>query len=365
MNQKMVWYDARTCKNENVLSFVYNHSFSYILVNIEAFKQVKAPRKVKFIIEVNKKEEIDSLEKEHVIFSKNEEILKYAREKEFKAAVYLDVNDEATMNHVCDIGNKYDFVIINFKEPTNIPLELIIAKMQGKNTRVLKVVDNCLDMQIAFGVMESGSDGVLFNSSDIQEIKRVDNFIEKESITKIPLVSAKVIENSYIGMGERVCIDTVSILKKNEGMIIGSTSEGGLLVSSENHYLPYMELRPFRVNAGALHSYIWTPDGKTQYLTELKAGNEVLAVDTDGNVRTVVVGRVKIEKRPLLKIMVELEDGRRLNTIVQDDWHIRIFGGNKEVRNASMIEPGDEMLVYFCEGGRHTGTKIQETFLEK
>ena len=60
-------------------------------------------------------------------------------------------------------------------------------------------------------------------------------------------------------MGDRGCIDTTSIMTKDEGMIVGSTSAGGILVCSETHYLPYMELRPFRVNAGGVHSYVLSP----------------------------------------------------------------------------------------------------------
>jgi 3-dehydroquinate synthase II/3-amino-4-hydroxybenzoic acid synthase len=88
-------------------------------------------------------------------------------------------------------------------------------------------------------------------------------------------------------------------------MLIGSKSNGGILVSSETHYLPYMELRPFRVNAGAIHSYVWGPDNMSPYLSELKAGSKLLCVDTGGNAREVAVGRAKIETRPLLMICAQ------------------------------------------------------------
>lgn len=42
------------------------------------------------------------------------------------------------------------------------------------------------------------------------------------------------------------------------------------------------------------------PGGKTCYLAELKAGKEILVVDQNGIQRTAVVGRVKIETRPLI-----------------------------------------------------------------
>ncbi|HEX9059692.1 MAG TPA: 3-dehydroquinate synthase II, partial [Clostridia bacterium] len=220
------------------------------------------------------------------------------------------------------------------------------------------------DAVIAFGVMEKGSDGVLLSTDSMEEIVEVDKFMKKEKTTNVKMVCAKVTEVRHIGMGERACIDTTSILKQNEGMIIGSTSSGGILVSSETHYLPYMDLRPFRVNAGAVHSYVWGADGMTPYISDLKAGSKLLGVDTDGNAREVLVGRVKIEVRPLLLINAEA-DGVAINVIVQDDWHIRIFGSSGEVRNASEIKPGDELLGYVCQSGRHVGLKIDENIIEK
>lgn len=212
--------------------------------------------------------------------------------------------------------------------------------------------------------MEVGSDGVLLKTEDMDQIVEVNNFMSKEEKGKIELVKGKVMDVQHVGMGYRSCIDTTTLMKENEGMLIGSTSEGGILVSSETHFLPYMELRPFRVNAGAVHSYVWAPEGMTAYLTELKAGSKVLCVDTEGNTREVTVGRVKTELRPLLKIEVEAE-GVNINVIVQDDWHIRILGGNGEPLNASTLKPGDEVLAYVCAGGRHVGIKIDERLREK
>ena len=40
----------------------------------------------------------------------------------------------------------------------------------------------------------------------------------------------------------------------------------------ENSHVPP---RPFRVNAGAVHAYVLTPEGKTKYLEELRSGEEV------------------------------------------------------------------------------------------
>ena len=53
---------------------------------------------------------------------------------------------------------------------------------------------------------------------------------------------------------------------------------------------------------GPVHAYVAVPGGKTCYLSELRTGREVIVVDQKGKQRTAVVGRVKIEKRPLILV---------------------------------------------------------------
>lgn len=53
---------------------------------------------------------------------------------------------------------------------------------------------------------------------------------------------------------------------------------------------------------GSVHAYVLVPGGKTCYLSELKSGKEVIVVDQKGRQRTAVVGRVKIESRPLILV---------------------------------------------------------------
>jgi len=125
-----------------------------------------------------------------------------------------------------------------------------------------------------------------------------------------------------------------------------------------------MNLRPFRVNAGAIHSYVWMPNDAAEYITDLTAGSKVLCVNTKGETRELVVGRIKMEVRPLLLIKGEAA-GKELNVIVQDDWHIRIMGADGKPKNASIIKPGEELLAYVCEPGRHVGIKVNETIFEK
>jgi len=165
-------------------------------------------------------------------------------------------------------------------------------------------------------------------------------------------------------MGYRGCVDTTTLFEKDEGMLVGSTSAGGLLVCAEVHHLPYMNLRPFRVNAGAVHSYLWGPR-LSEYITDLAPGSEALAVSSKGVARPVCVGRVKIEVRPLRLIEALAEDGTKLNLFIQDDWHVRVFDADGLPRNCTMLEVGDHLLAHVCEPGRHVGIKVEETIDER
>jgi 3-dehydroquinate synthase II/3-amino-4-hydroxybenzoic acid synthase len=212
-------------------------------------------------------------------------------------------------------------------------------------------------------VLERGPDAVLLRVSSAQEIATVSRALISSQDEKLELAEAEVTRVASIGIGMRGCVDTAALFAADEGIAVGSTSWGGLLVCAEVHHLPYMNLRPFRVNAGAVHSYVWAPRNRTQYITDLRAGESVLAVATDGRARAVLVGRVKIEMRPLRLIECRLGD-QLINTIVQDDWHVRLFDAAGAVRNCTSIRPGDRMLALPAVPGRHVGIAVSEQIEE-
>jgi hypothetical protein len=159
-----------------------------------------------------------------------------------------------------------------------------------------RVAADPAEAKIIFGVLELGSDGVLMAARAVGDATRL---IRSASATtgSIELVELTVTATADIGSGERACVDTCAYLAKDEGMLVGSHSKGMVLCVSETHPLPYMATRPFRVNAGAIHSYTLSAEGRTRYLSELTAGSQLLAVGADGRTRLVPVGRVKIETR--------------------------------------------------------------------
>jgi 3-dehydroquinate synthase II len=254
-------------------------------------------------------------------------------------------------------------VVVRAENWKIIPMENLIAYFQGSGTRLLAEVRTAAEAKLFLETMEVGVDGVLLRSPEANEVRALRRFLESKG-PSVGLVSAKVTAVRALGLGDRVCVDTCSLLKPGEGMLVGNASSALFLVHAETIESGYVAPRPFRVNAGAVHAYILLPDGATKYLSELRAGDEVLVVDSSGTARGAIVGRVKIERRPL--VLVEAEsDGRRHTTIAQNAETIRFVIPAGGARSVAELKEGDEVLLHLEEGGRHVGMKIQETIQEK
>lgn len=361
-----VWFDGRqvSLENQDIWGLINNSAINKIIITMDQREEGYFPLKTEFITQVSSQDDFEEINRGETVLSSDFALLKIAQQKGLKTCAYFNIEGREALESAWQNATDYDYILVDFDLPTNIPLELIIARLQNSKTVILKNVMSLSELEVAFGVMEQGSDGVVFTSTDIHEILKVSDYLQTQDSSTIELKRLIVAEIRHIGMGMRACIDTTGLMTQEEGMLIGSTSQGGIFVCSETHFLPYMNLRPFRVNAGAIHSYVWMPDNAAEYLTDLAAGSQVLCVNTKGVVRSLTVGRMKMEMRPLLLIRGQAE-GKEINVIVQDDWHIRIMGADGLPKNATLIKPGDELLAYVSEPGRHVGIKVNETILEK
>lgn len=250
-------------------------------------------------------------------------------------------------------------VIVRTSDWTVIPLENLIAQTE----KLIAEVSDSREAETALGILEKGVDGVLINSQDPAEVKKAIATARKTRQT-LQLKTARIVKVIHSGMGDRVCIDTCTMMSQGQGMLVGNSSRALFLVHSETVVNPYVEPRPFRVNAGPVHAYTFLADNKTKYLSELKAGDLILIVDYQGKTEEAIVGRTKIEKRPLLFIQAELE-GEILTTILQNAETIRLTQPDGQPVSVIDLHPGSEVLVYTEEAGRHFGMKIKETILEK
>jgi 3-dehydroquinate synthase II len=253
-----------------------------------------------------------------------------------------------------------DFVIIEVKDWKIIPLENIIAKLHKIHTKIFAIAKTPEEVRKMFSILEVGVDGVIFTATSINEVREVMVYLGTKSFD---MKAAKITEIKEVGDGERVCVDTASMLHKGEGMLIGSRSNFLFLVHNESVGSSFTSPRPFRVNAGAVHCYTLSPDGTTNYLSEVETGSEVLILNSKGKARRVTVGRSKIERRPMLMIKATV-GGETGGIIAQDAETIRFVKSNGQLVSVTHLKKGDTVMVHSKPAmGRHFGMEVSDEYI--
>jgi 3-dehydroquinate synthase II len=273
----------------------------------------------------------------------------------------FNVSSNKDIENILDSAKKgLDFVIIEVKDWKIIPLENIIAKLHKMHTKIFSIARNAKEARKMFSILDVGVDGVIFNTGSMNEVRQALVYLGSKSFE---LSSAKIVEIQEVGDGERVCVDTASMLNKGEGMLIGSRANFLFLVHNESVGSSFTSPRPFRVNAGAVHCYTLAPDGTTKYLSELETGVEILVLDSKGKARRAAIGRCKIEKRPML--MIKAKVGDEIGGIIaQDAETIRFVKSNGQLVSVTHLKKGDSVLVHSKPAtGRHFGMEVSDEYI--
>lgn len=374
----VLWFDTgklrRRDPSDDLFARVSHSSYTGIVVapeDVQTFLPV-IPERMSVILRADAGADLSFLsaippDKRIVVGLTDPERLLALKRDGYKTCFFCQVDDQDSLTRSIEEGGKFDHVSICFRDSTNIPLELVVATLQNSDAIVIKEIkaNDVDDAVVALGVMEAGADGVIFSPTSHDAFDKFQLQIERLKNPPVPMSVGTVVESRPVGMGFRACIDTATMFEKDEGILVGSTSQGGLLCCPEVFPMPYMDLRPFRVNAGAVHSYVYGAQNRTAYISELKAGSSVMVVSTKGVAQTVPVGRAKIEKRPLRMICVQFPDDKKVNVLLQDDWHLRIFSDAGTPRNIDGLKLGDKLLGHVTNMGRHVGIKIDEAIIER
>ena len=241
-----------------------------------------------------------------------------------------------------------------------IPVENLLAEQKGE---LGLEVASARQAGLASGILEKGADFLVLLPETAGEMGDIVREL-RLSEGYLGLETARVTEIRPVGLGHRVCVDTCSVLRTGQGLLAGNSSGFTFLVHAETEENPYVASRPFRINAGAVHSYCVLPGDRTCYLEELRAGDEALVVDAQGGTTLTTVGRVKIEVRPLLLIAAETESGRG-QVFVQNAETIRLVTPEGRPVSVVSLREGDQVLCRTEQGGRHFGMRITENIEER
>jgi 3-dehydroquinate synthase II len=250
-------------------------------------------------------------------------------------------------------------VIVRASDWKIIPLENILSR--GNN--LFLEIESLQEGETAFRILEKGVDGVVVNNSDPEALRHILRSLKRAS-ERFELLAARIKHIESLGLGDRVCVDTCSSMILGEGVLVGNSSQALFLVHSESVENSFVNTRPFRVNAGPVHAYIRLANGQTKYLSEVRSGDKLPIVNYEGKSYPAVVGRVKMERRPLALVEAE-ENGQNLSIILQNAETIRLTEPCGNAVSLVDLKKGSEVLVYRERAGRHFGVPVDETITER
>tara|TARA_B100000214_G_scaffold28514_1_gene18562 strand:- start:126 stop:1100 length:975 start_codon:yes stop_codon:yes gene_type:complete len=285
----------------------------------------------------------------------------------------VDVSNSAGQAQARAMAGSVEWILLDLGEWKMIPIENIIAACDGGPTKVAARISSAEQVLGAAFALQIGVDALLVDEKTLstaliaksQRGEVVTETIDEISTQEIELSNLEVIEVREGGVGDRVCVDLTSMLDQEEGMIVGSSSKSMVLVHGETVESEFVPTRPFRVNAGAAHSYIMMADGTTSYLSELKMGDEVMVVNSNGDSRNCVVGRVKIEKRPFILFRWKNENYNEAGVLLQQAETVRLISESRELVSVTELVPGMKLLGWNGGAGRHVGRTISAEVDEK
>jgi 3-dehydroquinate synthase II len=250
-------------------------------------------------------------------------------------------------------------VVVRGGDWTIVPLENLLSKTRN----IFVEIRDPQEGRTALGILEKGVEGVVINNPDPDAVRQI-LLMFKEKKENLELLTVRVKRIEPLSSGDRVCVDTCSSMDLGEGMLVGNSSQALFLIHSENVENPFVNTRPFRVNAGPVHAYIRMADGQTKYLSEIRTGDRVMIVNFEGKSYPAVVGRAKVERRPLVLVEAE-EKGETISVILQNAETIRLIQPDGKAISLIDLQEGIEVLVYREKGGRHFGVQIDETIVER
>lgn len=294
---------------------------------------------------------------------------------------HIIIRDGQSQNEGIQFIGTADWLLVECETWSMIPLENLIAAREGSHTKIAAVITSPIQAQGAGFALQQGVDALVVENqsglieaalsvkSQRLELLTTSVHTNKNNGTET-LSHLEVVRVEDAGLGDRFCLDFLSLLHQNEGVLVGSSSETLVLVHSETVPSTFVPTRPFRVNAGSPHAYILMADHTTKYLSELVAGDVVQAVNLKGGAREIVLGRIKIEQRPMLKIsFLAIDSDSRKNkeahVFLQQAETVRLIDSDGAVKSVTELNAGDVVVGRHGTEARHLGIAISSAVEER
>jgi 3-dehydroquinate synthase II len=370
--KKIILNFTKLLKNyKELVQEAFNNDILDFMVSKESYLKFKDVERIKIYSMASE------IRPHYLIFDDINNLKKAIAKKDignYNLGFFMEIKSKEDQNEIINVVKlgKIDLVIVATNNWKIIPFENIIAEIHNYDTELIGIVQSTQEAETLLKTLEIGVDGIMISPKELDDLRE----LKKLTYTnyQIELTKAKITKIQNLPECDRVCVDTTSILRIGEGMLVGSTAKAFLFIHSETIKSEFVATRPFRVNAGDVSAYILVPDEdpnrlyRTCYLSELKGGDKVIIVNTHGEVRIVSIGRIKVETRPMLRFELEASVNNNkisFSSVCQNAETIRLVDKDSNIISVVDIKIGDEVLAHIGPGATHFGTFIKEKIIEK
>jgi 3-dehydroquinate synthase II len=103
----------------------------------------------------------------------------------------------------------------------------------------------------------------------------------------------------------------------------------------------------------------------TKYLSELIAGDEVLIVSDSQTCKSATVGRLKIERRPMILFSIKNTNDKEAQVFMQQAETVRLVTLQRKLRAVTDLTIGEKILGWSSPDGRHIGVAVPSEVVER
>jgi len=279
----------------------------------------------------------------------------------------VQIDDPSDQEEALSLIGLVPWLLVRCSDWTMVPLENLVAASRGTSTRIAAAIDEEVELNGAAFALGGGVDAILVPGHLVSDAVTIlgGKWDREETLDDEAIIEeARILSIEGAGVGERVCVDLTRRICDGQGMAVGSISGNLCLIHGETIQSDYVPTRPFRVNAGAIHSYALMADGKTKYLSELTSGDEVAILSTSGSKEKATVGRLKVETRPLLLIRFGVP-GSEGQIVVQQAETVRLISPSEGAISVTQAKEGDKISILTDNRSRHVGFALPAEVKEK
>ena len=279
----------------------------------------------------------------------------------------VQIDDPSDQEEALSLIGLVPWLLVRCSDWTMVPLENLVAASRGTSTRIAAAIDEEVELNGAAFALGGGVDAILVPGHLVSDAVTIlgGEWDREETLDDEAIIEeARILSIEGAGVGERVCVDLTRRISDGQGMAVGSISGNLCLIHGETIQSDYVPTRPFRVNAGAIHSYALMADGKTKYLSELTSGDEVAILSTSGSKEKATVGRLKVETRPLLLIRFGVP-GSEGQIVVQQAETVRLISPSEGAISVTQAKEGDKISILTDNRSRHVGFALPAEVKEK